>query len=183
MSVSLASRAAICSLVLCFSTFFATHPESVSAASVSSLPQVAAGGVYNEEPGETEPAVYIIQLADEPLATYGGDIPGLAATSPRVTGSRKLDVNGAASRAYESYLAERQAEFEESYVAAAREVGELLLAHPQHQATLPKSPSDPEVHRMGPIVRGHPFLALGHAAPILRTRRCGSLLPLSYLIF
>lgn len=36
-----------------------------------------------------EKKVYIVQLAEEPLAAYGGHIPGLAATRPRA--SRKLD--------------------------------------------------------------------------------------------
>ena len=64
--------------------------------------------VYNEMPGESEPAVYIVQLTDPPLAIYDGRIPGLAATAPGVLGNRKLDVESPASRAYEAYLAERQ---------------------------------------------------------------------------
>ncbi|RMG89400.1 MAG: DUF11 domain-containing protein [Chloroflexi bacterium] len=63
-----------------------------------------AGGL----PVSTGPARYIVQLQDEPLATYRGGTQGLAATSPRVTGRRKLDVNSAESMAYRAYLAERQ---------------------------------------------------------------------------
>ncbi len=82
-----------------------------------SLPLLAASldlehphrGVFNESPGESEPAVYIVQLEERPLATYDGRIPGLAATSPRLIGQRKLDVDAPASRAYESFLADRQA--------------------------------------------------------------------------
>src|SRR4029434_8169422 len=33
----------------------------------------------------------IVKLSDAPLATYKGDLPGLAATSPRVTGAPKVD--------------------------------------------------------------------------------------------
>jgi subtilisin family serine protease len=64
--------------------------------------------VYNEMPGESERAVYIVQLTDPPLAIYDGRIPGLAATAPGVLGSRKLDVDSPASHAYEAFLAERQ---------------------------------------------------------------------------
>jgi subtilisin family serine protease len=80
-------------------------PNIVAAASAVS---VAPRGVYNEVRGETGPAVYIVQFTDPPLAIYDGRIPGLAATAPRVLGSRKLDLGSPASRAYESYLADRQ---------------------------------------------------------------------------
>ncbi len=65
-------------------------------------------GVLYEIPGAKDPAIYIIQLADQPLAAYRGDIPGLRATSPAVTSADKLDVNSAASRAYRTYLAEER---------------------------------------------------------------------------
>ncbi len=45
----------------------------------------------------------LIKLGDAPLATYDGSIPGLPATSPRVTG-QPLDVESAASQAYLTYL-------------------------------------------------------------------------------
>jgi subtilisin family serine protease len=51
-----------------------------------------------------EPTIYLIRLADAPLAAYGGELAGLDATSPKVTGERKLDVNSAASQRYLSYL-------------------------------------------------------------------------------
>jgi subtilisin family serine protease len=69
------------------------------------------GRVYNEAVGETESGVYIIQLADEPLATYKGGIVGLVATSPLATGARKLDAKSPASLAYEAYLADKQDAF------------------------------------------------------------------------
>lgn len=64
--------------------------------------------IYNEMPGEVDPAVYIIQLVDPPLAVYDGGLPGLAATAPRALGARKLDLDSPASRAYEAFLADRQ---------------------------------------------------------------------------
>ena len=42
----------------------------------------------------------IVQLAEPPLATYGGGIQSLNATSPAATGQRKLDTNSADSLAY-----------------------------------------------------------------------------------
>ncbi|MCX6033311.1 MAG: S8 family serine peptidase [Chloroflexi bacterium] len=54
---------------------------------------------------------YIIQLVEPSLATYRGDLTGLAPTSPAVTGARKLDVNTPASKAYLAHLAERRTEF------------------------------------------------------------------------
>lgn len=56
-------------------------------------------------------ATYIIQLVEPSLATYRGDLAGLAPTSPVVAGGRKLDFDAPASKAYLAHLAERRAEF------------------------------------------------------------------------
>ncbi len=48
---------------------------------------------------------YIVVLADEPLAAYGGDVAGLAATDPLVTDATRLDADNPASKAYLAYLA------------------------------------------------------------------------------
>jgi subtilisin family serine protease len=48
--------------------------------------------------------LYVIQLADRPLATYDGSLAGLAATSPAATGANRLDVNAPESIAYLNYL-------------------------------------------------------------------------------
>ena len=49
---------------------------------------------------------YIVQLAAEPVATYTGNVPGLAATQP-AQGSR-LNLRSAAAQAYGSYLDQQQ---------------------------------------------------------------------------
>lgn len=68
--------------------------------------------VYSETaPDSTLPALYIVQLNDPPLATYAGDLADLAATSPRVTGTRKLDMRSAAAVNYRAYLASEQNDF------------------------------------------------------------------------
>ncbi|MCB9421051.1 MAG: S8 family serine peptidase [Ardenticatenaceae bacterium] len=58
----------------------------------------------------TGTAVYIIQLADEPVAVYRGGVDGLAATTPNLNDTRKLDVNSPDSVAYQKYLVNKQAE-------------------------------------------------------------------------
>ncbi len=49
---------------------------------------------------------YIVQLADEPVATYSGGVPGLTATKP-APGSR-LNVNASHVQAYTAYLDRKQ---------------------------------------------------------------------------
>lgn len=87
----------------------AVRPSPSVSADTAAAPE--SGRVYNETKGETEPAIYIIQLVDDPLATYSGNVPGFAATSPQVTGARKLDSKSPASLAYEQYLADKQEAF------------------------------------------------------------------------
>jgi subtilisin family serine protease len=46
----------------------------------------------------------IVKLNSASLAAYTGDVPGLAATNPRVTGADKLDVTSSASKQYLAYV-------------------------------------------------------------------------------
>ena len=57
---------------------------------------------------QPETSIYIIRLWDPAAASYTGGIADLAATSPQVTGARKLDVDSPATAAYVDYLAARQ---------------------------------------------------------------------------
>jgi subtilisin family serine protease len=54
---------------------------------------------------------YIVQLSDPPLAGYRGGVAGLQATNPAALGARKLDPSSAASKAYLSYLTQKQTAF------------------------------------------------------------------------
>jgi len=54
--------------------------------------------------------LYIARFNEPSLARYDGGFAGLAATSARATGQRRLNVNNAASRAYLNFLETRQAE-------------------------------------------------------------------------
>ena len=68
--------------------------------------------VYGEpDPNTTAPFLYMIQLVDAPLASYQGTIAGLSATTPRLTGERKLNLRSAASGTYQGYLANQRAAF------------------------------------------------------------------------
>jgi subtilisin family serine protease len=57
----------------------------------------------------TSPAMYIVQLQGEPLATYLGGVDDLAATSPLMTGERKLLADSPSSRSYRAYLGRQHA--------------------------------------------------------------------------
>jgi subtilisin family serine protease len=55
---------------------------------------------------------WIVQLDDAPAAQYKGDISGLAATDPDVTGAEHFDAASPAAVAYEGYLKGRQQQVE-----------------------------------------------------------------------
>ena len=57
------------------------------------------------EPTAT-PGRYIVTLAQKPIATYDGSVPGLAATKP--DDGRKVSTTSTAAREYESYLVKEQ---------------------------------------------------------------------------
>jgi hypothetical protein len=61
------------------------------------------------DPGK--PIRAIVQFIDPPLASYRGSLPGLSATSPRVTGSSKLDTESSDSQAYLQYLDNEHSNF------------------------------------------------------------------------
>jgi subtilisin family serine protease len=76
------------------------------------------------------PAIYLIEFVEPALASYrGGDLglgakfAGLKATSPAITGARKLDVEAPASLAYREALAELR---EERLLAAGAKFGRVL---------------------------------------------------------
>lgn len=72
---------------------------------VLALSMIIPSGAAAAEPGR---ATYLVRLADAPLASYRGGLPGLEATSPAALGTGRLDVASAASQAYLGFLAGRQ---------------------------------------------------------------------------
>ena len=73
--------------------------------------------------------IYIIRLQGDSLATYRGGITGLPATSPKATGSRKLDVNTPRSRAYLDFLSEQHLQFVET---AEKRLGREVVMLAEH---------------------------------------------------
>ncbi len=80
----------------------ASSAQDRSAPQAEAAAEIAAPGFADL--AESETGLYVVQLADRPLATYDGGIAGLAATSPGLTGSNRLDVNAPESIAYLNYL-------------------------------------------------------------------------------
>ena len=75
------------------------------------LPNTLAGIGSRIAPADAQGRfLYIITFNEPALARYDGGLAGLAATSTRATGQRRLDVNSAASRAYLDFLETQQAE-------------------------------------------------------------------------
>ncbi|GAA5192579.1 S8 family serine peptidase [Ferrimonas gelatinilytica] len=68
--------------------------------------------VFQPIEGVTGVQQYIVQLSGEPVATYGGDLPGLKATKAPQTGllmvKGRVDTQSSATQAYQSYLRDRQ---------------------------------------------------------------------------
>lgn len=61
---------------------------------------------------------YIIQLEDEPLATYSGGVPGYEATSAAATGESKLNLRSEPAIQYGAYLKKKQKQLASSAAAA-----------------------------------------------------------------
>jgi len=88
---------------------WADGPDDLDVVPVTEVTLVMpTGTVYGEIKGASEPAMYIIQFDDPPLAVYRGGLPGLAATNPAARGETRLDANSPTSLAYINYLTARQ---------------------------------------------------------------------------
>lgn len=104
---------------------------------------------------------YLVRLASPPVAAYGGQIAGYAATSPKVTG-RRLDLASRQARSYRSYLDGQ----ETRVLARLRPAGAPVLhryrtAFPGFAARLTSDQAallraDPEVARVVPDRVGRP---------------------------
>jgi hypothetical protein len=89
------------------------------------------------KPGVT--AGVLVSLDYRPIASYSGGVPGLAPTSPSVTGQR-LGRGSPAERAYEEHVAAIEREFESALTAAipeARITHRLRLVYGGVAVTLP----------------------------------------------
>lgn len=72
------------------------------------VPETSSVKTYSQDKTISTKARYIIQLEDEPLATYKGGIVGLEATSAAVTGDSKVKLSSAPALKYSSYLKAKQ---------------------------------------------------------------------------
>ncbi|MBW2186395.1 MAG: protease inhibitor I9 family protein, partial [Deltaproteobacteria bacterium] len=71
------------------------------------------GDLYHSKTVDSAPAskneaIYIIQFAGDPLATYKGTTPGFAATNPGAAGTRKLEYDSATSQKYITHLRQQR---------------------------------------------------------------------------
>src|SRR4029077_20912541 len=76
---------------------------------------LAALAARAEDPPPDGPAVYLVQLAEPPVASYRGGFPGFAATHPGESrgggrGRTKLDAGSPDSERWAGHLRDRQAE-------------------------------------------------------------------------
>ncbi|MEX1312520.1 MAG: hypothetical protein AB1Z65_19020, partial [Candidatus Sulfomarinibacteraceae bacterium] len=82
----------------------AIHADPISPA--RSARDASHGASTSDDPVQRRAGAtrYIVQLEAPPAALYDGGVPGLAPTSPRATGERRLDADGEAARAYVGHL-------------------------------------------------------------------------------
>lgn len=82
----------------------AAQPSQVDPGGTGTTP-----GTLVEPEGEGT-GLWIVRLAEPALASYTGGVPGLAPTSPRTTGTDRVDPAAPASQAYLEHLQQRQHE-------------------------------------------------------------------------
>lgn len=94
---------------------------------VGSLVSLFLGAVAVAEPaqsgagtpgGRASLVSIIVKLEDDPVASYRGTIPGLAATSPQATGRKRVDRAANAVHRYRAYLGQKHVAFEAAVRAA-----------------------------------------------------------------
>ena len=107
---------------------------AIATAGMTAAPSPAVAAVPSYSASEAI-GTYIVLFSEAPLATYDGSVVGIAA-APRRSGhgrAPKIDVKAASSRAYVSYLADRQRAFLDTAGAA---LGRALRATFQYRYAL-----------------------------------------------
>ncbi|SOC52263.1 S8 family serine peptidase [Ornithinimicrobium cerasi] len=108
-----------------------TPAGDLSALTATSTGEKAAepADVFTEE---SETGVWLVTLESDPLATYDGDVRGLAATAVGATGEAQLDVTSEASEAYLDHL---EGEHERVLAEMAEELGhDIEVTQTYHHA-------------------------------------------------
>jgi subtilisin family serine protease len=98
-------------------TGFSARPATATASFSLDQPWDSRSYAKPAEQGDRLVSV-IVKLADAPLASYDGGLPGIAATSPQRTGAARLDAAAPDSLRYLSYLDQRQRDFAARVTAA-----------------------------------------------------------------
>ena len=97
---------------------------SVIAAGATALALTTAGSAQAEQQLADTTQLYVVQVAGDPVASYDGDIAGLAATRPAK--GKKLKAHSAAAQAYRGYLNGKHREvFDRSRIAESKKVRDL----------------------------------------------------------
>ena len=94
---------------------------------------VLAGALRLAPPGQALAVgsqIYVVGLADLPLALYDGGLPGLPATGPEYLGQRRLALEAPAAGAYKGFLAAQQDRF---LADGAQLLGRALAPERQYQ--------------------------------------------------
>ena len=111
------TRQSLCTFAIAtLATFGIANPIVTSAADLQ--PDAKQPKAVRSVGSESAPAkaryesnVYIVELADNAVATYMGGMAGLDATSIRATGEKKLNTNSVSSKKYAQYLRKQQKDF------------------------------------------------------------------------
>ena len=90
------------------STIAATTFDKAYGSETSNIKQ------YSRDKTQKIKTRYIVQLEDEPLATYRGGVVGLMATSSSITGDSKVQLGSKAAVQYKSYLKAKQKQLSRS---------------------------------------------------------------------
>jgi subtilisin family serine protease len=81
-------------------------------------PELSSTKQYSQEKHVQIKTRYIVQLEDEPLATYSGGVVGFSATSAKSTGNDKLNLKSRAAVTYGDYLKKQQKSVASSIASA-----------------------------------------------------------------
>jgi subtilisin family serine protease len=97
---------------------------SVIAAGATALGLTTAGSAQAEQQLADTTQLYVVQVAGDPVASYDGDIAGLAATRPAK--GKKLDADSAAANAYRNYLNGKHRDvLDRSSIAESKKIRDL----------------------------------------------------------
>ena len=99
-----------------------SHPTLLFRLPLKPAPAPTGPGLQSLQPGGDNLVSVIVKLDAEPLATYRGGVPGLAPTSPEVTGAPKLDLKSPSSLAYLGHLAQVESTFEATACKRSRKL-------------------------------------------------------------